>query len=264
MENIKFEELLVESAKLPMVKIDRELFLRKELRDRYTQETVEKAIQYNPAYAGICVEDINKIAKSCIAAETTQVTALSAMAGLPGGFAIIGTVPADLAQYFGHILRILQKLIYLYGWNDLSLDFKEMNEETKNLLTLFVGVMFGVIGAASTVNKLAAQVAKQVVKKLPQKALTKGVIYPIVKKVATLLGVQMTKQIFARGVAKIVPVVDAVVSGGLTFVTFKPMSEKLRKYLASGELANVEHYKNKDDEVVFDVEILDDIEHANE
>lgn len=264
MENIKFETVLVESAKLPMVKIDRESFLRKELQDRYSQETVEKAIQYNPAYAGICVEDINKIAKSCITAETTKVTALSAAAGVPGGFIMIGTVTADLAQYFGHILRILQKLIYLYGWHDLSLDSKEMNEETKNLLTLFVGIMFGVNGAVNTVNKLAAQVAKQVVKKLPQKALTKGVIYPIVKKVATILGVQMTKQIFAKGVAKVVPVVGAVVSGGLTYAMFKPMSEKLRKHLASGELASVEYYKSMDDGSVIDVEILDDTECSNE
>lgn len=35
MENIKFEAVLVESAKLPMVKIDRELFLRKELQDKF-------------------------------------------------------------------------------------------------------------------------------------------------------------------------------------------------------------------------------------
>ena len=115
MENIKFETILLETTKLPIVKIDRESFLRKELQNRYTKEIVEKAIQYNLAYAGICVEDINKIAKSCIAAETMKVTTISATAGLPGGLAIIGTIPADLAQYFGHILRILQKLIYLYG-----------------------------------------------------------------------------------------------------------------------------------------------------
>ena len=35
MEKIDFETVLVEAAKLPMVKIDRELFLRKELRNRY-------------------------------------------------------------------------------------------------------------------------------------------------------------------------------------------------------------------------------------
>ena len=66
MEKIDFETVLVESAKLPMVKIDRELFLRKELKGRYNPEFVEKAIRYIPAYAGICVEEINSIAKSCI------------------------------------------------------------------------------------------------------------------------------------------------------------------------------------------------------
>ncbi len=243
MEKIKFETVLAESAKLPMVKIDRELFLRKELKDRYSKEIVDKAVEFNPAYAGISVGEINKIAKSCINAETTRVTALSAAAGIPGGFAMIGTVSADLAQYFGHILRILQELIYLYGWQDLSLDAKEMKEETKNLLTLFVGIMFGVNGAVKAVNKIAAQVAKQIAKKLPRKALMKGAIYPVVKKVATMLGVHMTKDVFARGVSKTVPVVGAVVSGGLTFVTYKPMAEKLRKYLASCEVADVEHYK---------------------
>ena len=44
MEKIDFETLLVESAKLPMVKIDRELFLRKELKGRYNPEVVEKAM----------------------------------------------------------------------------------------------------------------------------------------------------------------------------------------------------------------------------
>lgn len=55
-----------------MVKIDRELFLRKELRDRYSKEIVEKAIEYNPEYAGITVEEINKIAKSCIIVTMTH------------------------------------------------------------------------------------------------------------------------------------------------------------------------------------------------
>lgn len=254
MEKIEFETVLVEAAKLPMVKIDRELFLRKELRDKYAKEVVELAIEYNPAYAGIKVGDINKIAKSCITAETTKVTALSAAAGIPGGFAVLGTIPADLAQYFGHILRVLQELIYLYGWQDLQLSSDELSEETKNLLTLFVGIMFGVNGAVGAVNKIAGQVAKQVAKKLPQKALTKGVVYPVVKKVATLLGVQMTKEIFAKGVAKVVPVIGAVVSGGLTYATFRPMSEKLRKYLASSKLASVENYKNIIDDVIDDIE----------
>ena len=251
LEKVEFDTVLVEAAKLPMVRVDRELFLRKELRNRYNKEVVELAIEYNPAYAGISVSDIDGIAKSCIKAETAKVTALSTAAGIPGGFAIIGTIPADLVQYFGHILRVLQELIYLYGWQDLNLDGSELNEETKNILTLFVGIMFGVNGAVNAINKIAGQVAKQIAKKLPQKALTKGVIFPIVKKVCVLLGVKMTKDIFARGVSKAVPVIGAVISGGLTYVTFKPMSEKLKAYLASCKVADVEYYeKSRNGEII--------------
>ena len=257
---LKIDRLLVETAKLPMVKIDRELFLRKELRDRYHPDIVELAIQYNPAYAGIPVEDINKIAKSCIKGEATQVSTISAAAGLPGGFAILGSLPADLAQYFAHILRILQKLIYLYGWSELGFDAKEMNDETKNLLILFIGIMFGVNGAVNTVHTIAAQVAKQVAKKLPQKAITKGFIYPVVKKIASILGVQMSKKIFANGVSKAVPVVGAVTSGALTYITFNAMAEKLRKHLAKDDLANVEVYKHLSHHEIIDAEFIEEIE----
>lgn len=74
--------------------------------------------------------------------------------------------------------------------------------------------MFGVSAAQAGVTKTAAMIAQQVAKKLPQRALTQGTIYPIVKKVAGILGAQMTKQIFAKGAAKIIPVVGAVISGG--------------------------------------------------
>lgn len=72
--------------------------------------------------------------------------------------------------------------------------------------------MLGVNGAVKAVNHVSAQHAKQIAKKLPQKALTKGTIYPNVKKTATLLGVKMSKQIFSRAIAKSVPVIGAVIS----------------------------------------------------
>ena len=71
---------------------------------------------------------------------------------------------------------------------------------------------------------------------MPQQALTKGTIYPIVKKVAAYLGVSMTKKLFAGGVAKAIPVVGAVLAGSFTLATFLPMCKKLQKHLASMEL----------------------------
>lgn len=238
MNEFDIETVLVEATRLPMVNIDRELFLRKELKNKYSPDVVNLAVKENPACAGIKVCDIDKIAKSCIDGEAMRVAAISAVAGIPGGPAMIGTVPVDIAQYFGHILRILQELIYLYGWRDLNLKSDELDEETKNLLILFIGIMFGVNGAIAAVNKVAEKAAEQIAKKLPQEALTKGIIYPIVKKIAELLGVKMTKEIFAKGVAKIVPLIGGAVSGVISYASYKPMAKRLQKYLQKSKLAD--------------------------
>lgn len=84
-ENNTFELALKIASTLPMVHIDRETFLHKELIKYYPKEQVEIAIQNNPAYAGLPVSIINKIAKNCINYETNKVSSISFVAGLPGG-----------------------------------------------------------------------------------------------------------------------------------------------------------------------------------
>ena len=257
MEPIKFETILIESTKLPIVNINREEFLRKELQVRYRPEVVEKAIQYNPASAGICLEEINKIAETCIVAEARKAMALSAVAGLPGGWVMAATVPADIVQYYGYILRVLQKLLYLYGWEEIRLGAEELNDEMINIVTLFFGIMFGMKEASDVVNKLSVQISMQIIKKLPRKSLTKGIIYPIIKKILKEIGIKMTKPIYAKAVSKIVPVAGAVISGGMTYYSFTRMAERLRENLASGQLANVEYYKSAASESIIDVEAVD-------
>lgn len=248
-QQVNFDVLLKTAVSLPMVRINRDDFLTKALQKYYTDDVVTVAVEHSPAYAGIPVEVINRIAKSSITYETTKVSALSFAAGIPGGFGMVGTIPADLVQYFGHVLRILQKLTYLYGWQDLFDENGQMDDETANLLTLFTGVMFGVSGAAGAITKIANTAAQNVAKKLAQKPLTKGVIYPVVKKVAIALGAKMTKDVFAKSVSKVIPVIGGIASGGITLVTYKPMAEKLRKYLATLRFADTEFYRNPHYEV---------------
>ncbi|MGB3697709.1 MAG: hypothetical protein WBA05_09775 [Gordonia sp. (in: high G+C Gram-positive bacteria)] len=227
-----FEQTLSAAAQLPGVRITRDDFLRTELNRFCLADQVDLAIRTTPAEAGIPINLLDQIAASVIKYETSKVTAISAAAGLPGGFAAFAAVPADVAQYFGHVLRVVQKLAYLYSWPDLfDPDGAGMDTATESMLTLFVGIMFGVNAAQAGVAKVSVLIAAEVTKKLPQKALTKGTIYPIVKKVAAAMSVKMTKQIFARGVSKAVPIVGAVVSGGLTLATFLPMSKRLQQHL---------------------------------
>ena len=206
---------------------------------------MEEAIATNPASAGIPVEIINRIASSCINFEAVKVSTFSFGAGIPGGLAMAATIPADLMQYYAHVLRIMQKLAYLYGWQDLVKKDGQLDDETNNILTLFTGIMFGVNGAVLAVQKISEHMAKQIAEKLPQKALTDGVIYPIVKKVAKKLGVEMTKTAFSKGVSKVIPIVGGVVSGGITFAGYRPMAAKLKKHLAGLELADVSFYNKK-------------------
>lgn len=232
-----FSQVLEAAATMPGVRINRAAYLRSALKRYCTDEQIERAIAETPAAAGIPLTDITEAADSSIRYETGKATAISTLAGVPGGFAMFGTVPADMAQYVGHMLRISQKLAYIYSWPDLFVDGgDQLDDATQGMLTLFVGVMAGVQAAQSGVAKTSAIIAAQVVKKLPEKALTKGTVYPIVKSVARLLGVSMTKKIFASGVAKAIPVVGAVLSGSLTLGTFLPMSKRLQKHLASLEI----------------------------
>ncbi len=237
----KFEQTLRASAQMPGVRINREKYLRSELKRFCSADQVDLAVATSPAEAGVPLDVVNRIANSVIKNETGRVTTISAAAGIPGGFAAFGTVPADVAQYYGHILRVVQKLAYIYSWPELFDDESDgLDSATESMLTLFIGVMFGVNAAQAGVAQVSALIAKQVAKKLPQQALTKGAIYPVVKKVATLLGVQMTKQIFAKSAAKVVPLVGAVVSGSLTLATFMPMSRRLQKHLAELPLSKPE------------------------
>jgi hypothetical protein len=234
----RFSVALVGAARLPGVRIHREAYLRKALARYCSEDEIRIAVEETPAAAGIPVDVLDKAANDSIRYETAKVSALSAAAGLPGFMALPATVPADLAQYFGHMLRIAQKLAYLYSWPDLfSDDGDDVDDATMGVLTLFFGVMFGTQSANVAVGKVAEMMAKQVAKKLPQKALTKGVIYPIVKKVAAYIGAEMTKQTFAKSVSKAIPVVGAAISGTLTFATYRPLAKRLKRHLADSELA---------------------------
>ncbi|MFG2175789.1 hypothetical protein ACGFMO_31235 [Streptomyces niveus] len=234
----RFSALLVGAVRLPGVRIDREAYLRTALARHCSEDELRRAIEETPAAAGIPLAVLDRVANESIRYETAKVSAVSAAAGIPGFIALPATVPADVAQYVAHMLRIAQKLAYLYSWPDLfSVDNDDLDDATKGVLTLFFGVMFGTQSANAAVGKVAGMMSEQVAKKLPQKALTKGVVYPIVKKIAGYLGVEMTKQTFAKSVSKAIPLVGAVVSGGLTFATFRPMSRRLKTHLSGLELA---------------------------
>lgn len=225
-------KILRRAATLKGVTIDRETFLRTELSKKCPPDMVKAAVETNPQTAGVPMRVMDELADAAISIETRKVTGLSALAGIPGGLAMFGTIPADVVQYFAHSLRIEQKLAYIYGWESFLNDEDEVDDETMYRLILFLGVMMQVGSVNVSLTKFAAQTAKVGVAKAIQKqALTKTFWYVPLKKVLRVVGVNVTKKSFAEAVAKGVPVVGGVVSGGLTYTTFRPSAVSLKKHL---------------------------------
>ncbi len=233
-------DIILMALKVPGVRINREEFLRKELFKNHPQEVIDKAIETTPALAGIPGEEVDKIADEVIKFERNAVSGISAALGLPGGVAMAASIPADIAQYYGYMLRAAQKMLYLYGFPELISNKEDvkLDTETINSLTVCLGVMNGVAGANNVIKGMSKALAKGVEKQLLNKALTKGAVYPIVKSVAKWFGVKMTKEVFAGFFKKSIPVVGGVIGGGLTFASFKPCCVRLKEALHDTMLSN--------------------------
>jgi len=233
-QQISFTSIIENASKLPLVHIDREEFLTKNLGKLCTQTQLQKAIVDGTLHASIPITTLDSLANAVINAETLKVTASSTAAGIPGGLAMAVTIPADLGQFYGFVIRTAQELAYIYGWSEIFTDSSELDTATESQLILFIGVMSGVGAANKVVTKLFGETAmRAVAKKVAAQALTKSWYYPIVKKIAAMLGQKMVKATFASGVSKFVPVVGGAISGGLTLATFKPMAVRLKNHLST-------------------------------
>lgn len=253
---IDIEDIIIMGLRVPGIRISRSDFLRREFMKHYSPEVIEDAIEYNPLHAGIPRVDIDRIADEVIQYERTCVSGISTALGMPGGFAMAATIPADIAQYYGYMLRATQKLLYLYGFPEIDTQEKgsKFDSETLNILILCLGVMYGAAGANKALHMVAGALAVGVEKKLLNMALTKGTIYPIVKNIAKWFGQKMTKTVFAGFFKKAIPVVGGVVGGGITYLTFKPCCMKLKESLQDTRLSNPDYKKIEEEMDIIDVE----------
>lgn len=257
-QQITFSSVLEDAAKLPLIRIDREEFLTKNLNKFCTPMQLQRAITEGTLRAGIPVETLDSLANAVINAETLKVTTLSTAAGIPGGLAMAATIPADLAQFYGFVIRVLQELAYIYGWDEIFTQSSALDEGTESQLILFVGVMCGVEAANQVITKLFGQTAmRAVAKKVAAKALMKTWYYPIVKKIAAMLGQKMVKATFAKGVSKVVPILGGAISGGLTLATFQPMAHRLKRHLSTLAHMSPEEYEKYEAAIVVDTEECD-------
>lgn len=224
--------VLRRSVRLPFVRVNRDVFLREALSKIALPDVIEQAIATTPALAGIPLEKIDVVANQEVARETYRVAGVSFFAGVPGGTALLATVPADVAQYFAHMMRIEQKLAYLYGWQSMTDDHGRFTEDTMNSLIALMGVMLEVEGVDGAVRAATVSMAQQgMVKYAKRRAILQSIDQPVLRAVLNFLGRKLGEESAKKVAGKLLPLIGGVISGGMSYRTFKPSALRLQAYL---------------------------------
>ncbi|MDE5880141.1 MAG: hypothetical protein K2H60_00290, partial [Muribaculaceae bacterium] len=90
--------------KMPGAKINREAYLRKTF-SHLSDSEIRQCLSESPAKV-ISQIEIENAASNAIGSHTAKATAISAISGIPGGLAMLATVPADLANYYFHVVAV--------------------------------------------------------------------------------------------------------------------------------------------------------------
>ena len=230
---VVWKKILNTAISMPGVKVDRRTFLQNELIPFLAVLSAEEIQQILSGEQSIPSNIREKIVKGCMSYHLRIACSLSAVAGLPGGWAMAASIPADVAQFYAQILILIQKMLYLYGWPDLMEENKGIPDESLGLLTLWIGVAMGSVAAQNAITQILEGFAKQAVKRIPRIAFGHSAVYIAIKNVGKWIGIKVTKASTARGLSKVIPLIGAPISATMTYATFRPMSKRLKKYLDS-------------------------------
>ncbi|MCY4576117.1 MAG: hypothetical protein OXC55_05925 [Chloroflexi bacterium] len=227
--------LLPAMTAIPGLKVDRRTFLGKQLDRHYTQNSIEvgKAIATTPLAAGVPMATLDRMADAIIMSHIVKASSVSFAAGLPGGWLAAATVPADVAQLNWHAVVCAQKLMYLYGWDDLFEDGDlQLNEETEVRIWLLVGAVFGVRTATDSLKEVAKASRSNAAYRIAKIRLTATPLYiPLRYALVRTIGVRLTKTSFAKGIGKLIPIAGGGISASITAVSLRSMTRNLRGHL---------------------------------
>ncbi len=231
-----WNRILTTVLRMPGVRVDRVAFLTRSLSGYAGQQKLSLLPNVRP-YAIVDDNVIDRVAGACIRQHTALATTASTIAGLPGGLAMVATLPSDLTQYYYHVVVLAQKLAYLYGFpaffattDDDETD-DQLSDMATDLLTIFIGSMMGVRVADEGIGQLARGIATTAVSRLPRVAITRAAIYPVAMQVARLVGAKLTREGFAKTAGKFIPIAGGIFSGTLTLFTFRAGARRLQHRL---------------------------------
>lgn len=224
-KKIKYDEVastvIKKASQLPLVKVNREEFLRKEFGD---SPYIEIIIKDGPQTV-FSVDSLEKKADQIIKGSTKKTTVNSFIAGLPSNAAVaLASAGIDITQYYGFAINLAQKISYIYGARDFG---NITSEEAEADITILLGTMLGVDSARIALGSQTAAAGVKIGKRVAALPLTKTVWYPVIKRILKKIGIDITKKTVEKTIANSFSVAGAAISGGITWASFRPLGKRL-------------------------------------
>ena len=242
---IDLEDIIVKALRTPGIRVNRADYIKSAFKKYCEEDTIKKAIEERPAKAGISRKIVDRAANESISKETTLATASSVgLASIPGGVAVdVATTVTDIGQFYGHLLIVMQKLMYLYGYPelDLSKDDSGIDDGTMNLIIIGIGTMAGVEAAGKFMNKMAVMLANNVPKILLKGVLAEKAAYQVAKQVLKYFGIRLTRDLATKGLGNGIKFIGGAIVGGITLATFSSSCKNFKKKISDSPLSDP-HY----------------------
>jgi hypothetical protein len=245
-------DVISKALALPVVRVDRRTFLTK-LFPRATEIELMSILRDGPQSV-YTLEQLTKTAHRVVMHDTEKTSAISFAAGLPSNIAVAaGTGTVDIVQYYGFALRMAQKIVYIYGQENLFAEDGTLSEAGERDVMIYLGVMLGVASANSALMFISKGLSNTLSKKFMATAVTRTTWYPLLKKIAGYIGISVTKKSTSAVLSKSLPVIGGFISGGLTLVTFRPMGNRLIKTFVTTLTATPDQVKAAQNVILEDV-----------
>lgn len=216
---------------IPFVKVDKNRYLRRKLKNRLTDEELELVLNERPLSV-LPMEEVKRMAKTEVRKHALIVTLLSTLSAVPqSGWLMWLGIAFDFIQFQVFVFVIMQKLLYLYGCKNLSSDNKNLSGSAEWILLLISTIMIGKHQVMRLAKSAAGMAVKQAIQRFAVRMLTKLMVFNVLRQCAKWFGIVLTKDMLVQGVSLMVPILCAIISGLISLWLFMPMTKRLQRHL---------------------------------
>lgn len=225
---INWEQVLTKVLDNDVARVDRNQFLSATLKPFCTSDDLSKIAFVRPE-SFIEPQLLDHLSKEEVSKHLTRASLISGGAGLMGATTMWLSVPADTVQFVANLVIMSQKLAYLYGWDDFFFHNKP-TEETYARLALILGYGAGVREVKDVLLGIARDSMPNLNETMTHEQFNRN--HPLVRKAVSALTGQLTRTLVSGAAAKVIPLVGAATSGVWSYLSFRPMAERIRLLLS--------------------------------